>query len=327
MSSLSRALVLFASVAVTAVLPLRDAQASPAEKLQEVTVTANRARLTSRVRKFVNKIVTPENNGQDGIARWQAPPVCPLVSGLTQQEGEFILERLSDIAREAEVPLAGEHCRPNLYVLVTSQPKELLRAMEKRNRPFTFGYDTFGANGVANSTETPEAVVNTFIETPRAVRVWYNAHETDPWGRPFGICQGAQLLAECLANPMRHPICSPNVHFQCSRGVAAGSHITLSAMTTFSRVFVVVDRTRVHGVSLGQLAAYVAMVGLAKLKPGADLRDAPTILKLFDGAPGAAPAGLTDWDQAFLKSLYATNRLVTGQSGQIARSMVRDIAH
>ena len=97
-------------------------------------------------------------------------------------------------------------------------------------------------------------------------------------------------------------------------------------MTTFSRVFVVVDRTQLHGVTFGQLAAYVAMVGLARLKPDARLGDAPTILTLFSGEPQVAPRGLTDWDQAFLKSLYATAPLAKGQSGQIAREMVREIA-
>ena len=113
---------------------------------------------------------------------------------------------------------------------------------------------------------------------------------------------------------------------RCGRGTAGGSHLTLSATTTFSRVFVIVDRARLHGVTFGQLAAYVAMVSFAKLNPSAHLGNAPTILRLFSGAPQVAPAGLTDWDQAFLKSLYATETLANGQSGQIARAMVRDIA-
>ena len=78
---------------------------------------------------------------------------------------------------------------------------------------------------------------------------------------------------------------------------------------------------------MGQLSAYVGMVGFARLKPGTNLGDAPTILKLFNGAPQAAPTGLTDWDQSFLKSLYATEQTVRGQSGRIARAMVRDITH
>ena len=59
------------------------------------------------------------------------------------------------------------------------------------------------------------------------------------------------------------------------------------------------DQKRLTGVSRGQSADYVVMVCLAKLRPEARLGDARTIPKLFDAAPQAEPAGLTDWDQAF----------------------------
>ena len=298
--------------------PAHD-NSSATEKLQEVTVTAQRAKLAPRVRKFVNRIVAPENNGDDGIARWQAPPVCPLVSGLPRQDGEFILARLSEIARQTGVPLAGEHCRPNLYILATPQPEDLLRGMEKRNRSFTFGDDA----SYYPPVPTPVSLVDEFIKTTRVVRVWYNSDEKDRWGQPLAYCPVAEVLGSCEhASPS---LCEPGRYVRCSRGTAGGSHITLSAMTTFSRVFVIVDRGRLHGVKVGQLAAYVAMVGFAKLKPDAHVADAPTILKLFDAGPNAAPAGLTDWDQAFLKSLYSTEQLAKGQSGQIARAMVREI--
>jgi hypothetical protein len=67
-------------------------------------------------------------------------------------------------------------------------------------------------------------------------------------------------------------------------------------------------------------------VGLAKLDPDARLGDAPTILKLFDAAPEGAPAGLSDWDQAFLKSLYATDPSSKLQRSQIPQAMVPEIA-
>ena len=97
-------------------------------------------------------------------------------------------------------------------------------------------------------------------------------------------------------------------------------------MWWLSRVFVVVDQKRLHQVKLRQLADYVAMAGFAKLKPDAHLGDAPTILTLFSAAPQAAPTGMTDWDQTFLKSLYATEQTSRLQRGQIARQMVREIA-
>jgi hypothetical protein len=277
--------------------------AAASAALPEVTIRAQRADLASKVSKFVDHITAPQNGGDGGLALWMAPPVCPLVSGLPRQEGEFILERLSEIARVASVPLAGEHCRPNLYILVTSQPEDLLRGMEKRNRSFTFGFDV----SHSPATLTPTSVVDEFIAAPRPVRVWYNSVFKTPEGMPPSYnCPGAFPGVAC------------NPH-------ALASRLVLGLVRTFSTVFVVVDQRRLQGISRGQLADYVGMVGLAKLKPGARLGDTQTILKLFDPAPGAAPAGLTDWDQAFLKSLCTTEQASRLQRGQISRAMVREI--
>jgi hypothetical protein len=280
---------------------------APATPLAEVTVTAHRHELEKRVSRFVNQIAATEN-GAEGLARWQKPSVCPLVSGLSPQDGEFILERVSEIARGAGVPLADEHCRPNLYILVTDQPEDLLKGMEKRNRAFTFGYDA--SSGSYPPTETRESVVAEFIQTPRAVRIWYNPSEKDDWGNPIPYC----------------PLDDKAHYVQCPPAFAGGTRALFSTIWAISSAFVVVDQKRLHQVKLGQLADYVAMSGFAKLKPDARLGDAPTILTLFNGAPEAAPTGMTEWDQAFLKSLYATDQKSKEQRGQIARSMVRDIA-
>jgi hypothetical protein len=256
------------------------------QPLDEVTVSAQHIPLTRRVQEFVTQIAPAENGGEAGLARWKIPAVCPLVSGLLPQEGESILERVSEIARAANVPLAGEHCRPNLYVLVTAQPEGLLRAMERRNFFFTFG------------EEASPSVVDEFIRTPRPVRVWYNSGMMTPEGRrvpPHGYVQVTSLLQ-------------------------------FGVVWSMSRVFVIVDQQRLQGVSRRQFADYIAMVALAHIKPGARLSDAPTILRLFDEAPQAAPTGLSDWDQAFLRSLYSTDSESKLQRGQITRSMVREIA-
>jgi|SRR5665213_1195218 len=312
------------------------------EKAQEVTVTAHRVELEKRAAKFVNQIAATEN-GDEGLARWEAPPVCPLVAGLPRQDGEYILERLTEIAIGAQVPLADEHCRPNLYILVTAQPEGLLRGMEKRNRTFTFGYNP------SLRAETPASVVDEFIKTPRAVRAWYNSAEKDAWGHALSYCPAADIAAiECAGiglpmlntssatqGPMGTPAriqsgCSashfdPGQVYQCGRAVAGGTHISFNNMWWLSRVFVIVDQKRLRQVKLPQLADYVAMTGFAKLKPNARLGDAPTILTLFNAEPEAAPTGLTDWDKAFLKSLYATEQKSKLQRSQIARQMVREM--
>jgi hypothetical protein len=93
-----------------------------------------------------------------------------------------------------------------------------------------------------------------------------------------------------------------------------------------SSVIEVVDARLAKGVSFGQLAAYIAMVGLAQIKLDAKLGDAPTILQVFSNPAKAPPLGLSTWDQAYLKALYHSERPDNTQHLAIARSMVHEIA-
>jgi hypothetical protein len=94
---------------------------------------------------------------------------------------------------------------------------------------------------------------------------------------------------------------------------------------TFGNVYVVVDQAQLHGLSQGQFADYVAMVSLADIKPTAHPGDAQPILTLFAGTRQAAPAGMSDWDQAFLKSLYATVPQTTQPRSLISRGMMHEL--
>ena len=219
--------------------------------------------------------VVRENGGEGGIARWTEPAVCPAVSGLPRDEGEFVLERLSEIARTAGVPLAGESCKPNLFIFVTADPKALLKRMEKRDYAYLFSCARYPGDGAS------PARVNEFIDTPRVVRRWYNTMVID---------NGSSMCADRYHH---------NVPF------ANASHLENSIQWSFYSVFVVVDQTGIKGVTRGQLADYIGVVSLANVQ-SADVRN-PTILKLFDGAPQAAPSGLTDYDQALLKAVYAAD--------------------
>jgi hypothetical protein len=264
---------------------------TPPETLQEVTVTGHRVELEKRVLEFVNHIAAAEN--EEGLPRWKAP-ICPFVSGLTKEEGEFVIRRISEVARQAGAPLAGENCHPrNLYILVHPHPKELLQAMEKRNRTFTVGND-----------DTPPEVFENFLATPRAVRVWYTTEERNLNGVAF----------------VRHPGDPPPIMR------TTGSTQDNGVVWQFAHVFVVVDQTRLDGISREQLADYVAMVALADLKPDANLGDAPSILRLFEGTPSEAPGSMSEWDLAFLKSLYTTDQKSKQQRNEIAHEIVQTVA-
>jgi hypothetical protein len=303
-----------ATIEATAQSPALTSATPPAgksERLDEVTVTARRAQLAPKIRAFVNQIATLQPDGAEGLARWLTP-VCPEVTGLPRQQGEFVLQRISEIARAAGVPLAGEHCRPNLFNFVTADPQRLLQAMEQRKRAVTF-----------SNTALP-LTVHEFIATPRPVRVWYNVYPlTHDDSAPTGgfssalPCSFAQVIDGAL----------PRATTYCDMDSGDSSRVASTLLWKFSDVYVIVDRTRLQGVSLGQLAEYIAMAGLAELKPGAHFGDAPTILKLFDAAPQEAPAAMSDWDQAFLKALYTTDQRSKIQRALIANGMVRDIVH
>jgi len=209
--------------------------------------------------------------------RWLRTPVCPLVSGLPRQEGDFILGRVSEIARDAGAPLAAENCTANLYILVSREPKALLEGMQKRNRKYTFGPDA-----------SPSAV-DDFIATARPVRVWYDTNLETAYGLPPGDGYPDSVVDFDVISK------------------SDSSHILANVVYSFSRIFVVVDANRLQGVSRGQLADYVGVVGLLQLRHDARFIEEASILKLFDQDPHSAPAGLTDWDRNALKSLYATD--------------------
>jgi len=239
------------------------------------TVESQRAELYPKVSKYLAEaaalepaFLTPQlEYPKEGLLPGWRDKVCPQVTGLPHPHAEFVLARLSQVARAVGVRTDAEHCSPNLFVYATDRPNDVLRSLVTKN-----SYFTFGPRGIPY-------LLDQFAAMPQPVRVWYNIY---------------------------------------GRG------------TAITRVLVIVDKTRLQGATIGQLADYVSMVSFAEIRPDARLDDAPTILKLFDGASKAAPAGLSAWDQAFLKSLYTNSwakpwRRELGKTDPLALSMVSEI--
>src|SRR5215469_14356925 len=139
--------------------------------LDTVTVTGKRAR--KEVERAVNEFVfaVAVRSLQDSLSRWNRP-VCPLVAGLPKEQGEFVLARLSQIATSVKAPLADEHCKANFYILVTPQPEALLKQWQARDPRM---FDTH--NGMGQ--------LRRLLDTPRAVRVWYNVGFSSSDGTPI----------------------------------------------------------------------------------------------------------------------------------------------
>jgi len=268
------------------------AVAAPAQdsKIDSTTVAApkDRAAVEREVRSFVNAIAVKP--GDESLARWQSQiPLCPLVAGLPGSDGEFILSRVSKIATSTGAPLAPEHCKGNFYIIVTSDPEGVIKAWSKRDvRMFGDETDQGGAKIREFTASSP-------------IRVWYNTEYYKLDGTPLGNTEGRTNQS------------------------ARATRLEVNNYRALSSVMAIVDARRMKGVSFGQVAAYVAMIGLAQIRPEANVVEAPSILNLFAGA-GTAPPGLTSWDESFLKAVYDTRITDRAQIAAIKTAMVQDVA-
>jgi len=272
-----------------ALLLAASAHAASAEPppLDSVTVEAQRAReqLKHDVNAYVAAAMAQASPSNVSLARWTYLSVCPMVAGLDKAQGEFILRRLSQAAQAAGAPLGPENCKPNLIVLFTKDPQRLLTAVW-HHTPTLFNYD-FGSE------------VHRFIDTPRPVRVWYNVGTTSMDGvalvAALQLGSGSMFSRQFNNEPLINQLPS-----------TLGSRLTYTVTNDILSVIMVVDSNRLEGVSIGQLADYLGVVGLAETNLDKDLGPAPSILNLFRGAGGTRPTEMTVWDRALLRALYNT---------------------
>jgi hypothetical protein len=83
---------------------------------------------------------------------------------------------------------------------------------------------------------------------------------------------------------------------------------------------------KVSDLTIGQVTDYVTLIGLAQIRENAQPGPVPTILHLFAHSGGALPDGLSNWDQDFLKALYATDVDNVVQISQIEVRLDQDLA-
>lgn len=262
-----------------------EAVSDPNATIDTVEVAGKREAIRKAIQAFVANMTRTDG---ENLARWRTP-ICPVVSGVSREQGEFVRLRILEIATLAGAPPARkEKCRSNLFVVLTPQPDAILTKWRARN-PRMFGGDSAEKIGSAQGT--------------MPVRTWHNAMLNNADGTP----------------PIEDANKAPEYRLKDSR-------IASSVAEDISAVVVLVDTNETGTATFGQLADYVAMVGLARLDLHADLASSSTILRLF--APPnseSVPSGLTNWDQAFLKGLYKSHAPLLRQRAHVAASMAQDL--
>ena len=181
-----------------------------------------------------------------------------MTAGLTAAEADFVKKRIAQIAADADVLMGGAACGPNFVVILTPEPEKLLTEWWSEEHRL-FNRDR-GLGGV-----------NRFIQTDQPVRVWHNACNAPP-----GIPAYAFSTSE-----------------HCGSGASTGSRLSWAVARAVYSAIVVVDLTQIEGLTFGQVADYVAMVGLTQIRPNSELGDISTILGLFSTSGTDRSKGLT----------------------------------
>lgn len=268
-----------------------DAPEPPAgiAALEAVTVKGRKRErvFEERVSTFVSSVTVRSHT--ESLARWQVP-VCPFVTGAAAEQNEYMRQHLRQIARDAGAPLGSSECGANLVVVLSKEPEALLRDWWSQDHRM-FSHDR-GVGGVER-----------FLRSEAPVRAWYNA------------CSVSPRWAKSNAHQRVLP---------CDTG-EPGSRLSWGSVRAIYSVIVVVDFGRIGGLDVGQIADYVAVIGLAQIRPGSELGRLPTILRLFSEAGAARPRALSSWDKSFLRSLYATESGNVAQLSQIKNRMGSDL--
>jgi hypothetical protein len=260
--------------------------------LETVEVTASREKVRREIQTFVHNVTRLEG---EFVGRWGVP-ICPMVVGVSDPQARFIEHRLIEVQdkvrkREAET---RPRCRPNLFVIITDEADQVVADWKERD-PGMFRWKT--REGVSRSGGTGP------------VRTWHNSIEEPADG---AASTGTRLTKNL---PSGKPSCP------LSGRVAAGcwEHITTAV--------VLVDARKTGKVTLTQLADFIGVVGLSQIDLSADLGGIDSILRLFaQPPPDVAPAGLTEWDYAFLNGLYRASYSPINQQRDIEARMVRQLA-
>ena len=200
------------------------------------------------------KGVTHRGYAVESLVRWNKP-ICPLVAGIPAEQGEFVLQRISQAARDAGAELAGEKCKPNFHVVLTPEPEQLLDLWRKR-APKLYGM-------------TPPAQVRRILGKPRPVRAWYNVWDACGQGVDTGTIIGGDTNFGLAAGT------------PYGTGCLKDSRLTFSVVQSISSVIVLVDLDDTKEIKLGPLTDYISMLGLTDVDLDGDWGDEPTILRLF----------------------------------------------
>lgn len=285
-------------------VPPQDQQMS----LPDISITG---RPTSEsVRDFVGRVAAPVHGR--GLAKWDKR-ICPGVANLSRDTSQAIIDRITTVAAELNVPTGDPGCDPNLIVVFTTDGPGVAQALVASNR------NVFAPN--ITGVDRGSAALRDFQHGDAPVRWWSMSLPVDS---ETGLHAGRLPGQFSGATPNDSQTTGSHMDYAPQIFVQSASRLNSQIVDVLFKTIVVVDMERLGQVNTAQLGDYIAFVSLAQIDPQADTLAFDTVLNLFDGG---AQDGLTDWDRSYLQALYASRpqRISPGaQATAVADIMTRD---
>ena len=229
--------------------------------------------------------------GEKQVARWVVP-ICIKVIGLQDEQAERVERTMLGIARQANMDIAGAKCDPNITVSFTTDPRQVVRHIKTR-RPHQLRELSFADR---ERVLTGDAQVRWWYATQMLDREGVKGNNISPGWVSAGVPESG------ATGPMTDAITVGGVGDMTStQQYNSGSNVRTPTMRSLYGATVIVDAVKAGTTPVDAIAAYAAMVAFAEM----DASDPPppdSILGLFQ--PDSIESSLTDWDMAFLKSLY-----------------------
>lgn len=279
------------------------AQTTPSES---VTVTAGKYP-QGLIRNFVDSHIAPTRMAGK-LARWK-DPVCPDVLGLPPKFAGFIRQHILNVAARVGAPAnARARCRPNMRVVFTITPQELMNNV-RRKSPDVLGY-------YDNSTQEDEMAKMT-----KLVQAWYLTATVDLRGNVFPDTRRPGGLEICMPNPMPGavPPCLTMIMPNARPMNVTGSRLLGDGLSSaFTHVLVVANPDKLVAYEMGTLGDYIAMLSLSQQPKPNGCQPLPSILNLLEEQCPQVST-LSDADLAYLTALY---RVGAGNSLQQQRDQL-----
>lgn len=289
MSKLLFSLLLAASAAVPALA--QEASAPDDDSTQAIVVQGIRDQ-KKEVGRFVDALTEAPIQGQLSRFDWA---VCPAAVGLGDAQNAAIAERMRRVAKAAAIPLAQPGCRPNALLIATTDKRELIDQLRQKY-PAYF-------TGVTRSE------IQELKRDPSPAAAWHVEGLLDADGVevPRDVVTGQHVIER----------------------TDAPSRIKTMSRPHFVASILVVELKALPGLTVNQIADYAAMRIFAHTDPRRLRKtEAPSILGAIDAPMNSAvPLTLTEWDLAFLKSLYTSdpNRRASSQRQEMKQIVRRDL--